>query len=136
MNDNLRRHRAVLKGDVRTLRREKLDSYVLKSAPLDRHVFHFLKLVLTHWVKVNLKGPYSTDVTIANELWSYQVTVQDDRFYHYGRRSTRNFAKPNSQFVVGPRSIGCASFIVKSASVFYSYMSREELLNRVTYKLY
>ena len=48
MKHHLRGHRAVLKGDVQTFYRQELDSYVLKSAPLDLHILHVPKLVLTH----------------------------------------------------------------------------------------
>jgi len=40
-------HSAVLKGDVQTLGRQELDSNVLISALLHRHVLHVPKLVLT-----------------------------------------------------------------------------------------
>ena len=39
--------RAVLEGDVQTLGRQEFYSDILKSALLDRHKVHVLKLVLT-----------------------------------------------------------------------------------------
>jgi len=48
---NMRHHvcgrRAVLEGDVQPLRRQELDSNVLKFPLLDGHVMHVSKLVLT-----------------------------------------------------------------------------------------
>ena len=58
-------HSAVLKGDVQTFGRKELDSNVLKSALLHRHVLHVPKLVLTRCVGVEPKRPYATDGAVA-----------------------------------------------------------------------
>jgi len=39
--------RAVLERDVQTLRRQEIDSNVLKSPLLDGHIMHVSKMVLT-----------------------------------------------------------------------------------------
>ena len=76
MKHHFGRHSSLLKGDVQTLGLQELDSNVLKSALLHRHVLHVLKLVLTHGVGVELKRPYATDCAVAQELHRYQVTVE------------------------------------------------------------
>jgi len=43
-------HRVVRKRDVLTLDRHEIDSNILKSTLLHRHVLHVPKLVLTHSV--------------------------------------------------------------------------------------
>jgi len=50
MKHQIRRHSVVVKWDVQILGHQKLDSNVLKSALLHRHVLHVLKLVLTRGV--------------------------------------------------------------------------------------
>jgi len=57
MKHNSCGHNAVHKGDVSTLGRQVLDSNVLKSAQLHRHVLHVPKLLLTHCVGVEPKRP-------------------------------------------------------------------------------
>jgi len=69
-------HSAVIKGDLQTFGRQELDSNVLKSALLHRHVLHVSKLVLAHGVGVEPKGPYATDGAVAQELRRYHVTVE------------------------------------------------------------
>jgi len=71
-----RGHSAVRKGDVRTFGHQELDSNILKSALLHRHVLHVPKLVLAHCVEVELKGSYVTDFAVAEELCRYHVTVE------------------------------------------------------------
>jgi len=68
-------HSAVLKGDVQTFGRKELDSNVLKSALLHRHVLHVPKLVLARGVDVGQKRPYATEGAVTLELWKYHVTV-------------------------------------------------------------
>ena len=65
MKHHFRRHSAVPKGDVQTFGRQELDSNVLKSALLDRHVLHVLKLVLTHAFVVGPKRRYASDGAVA-----------------------------------------------------------------------
>ena len=45
-------HSAVRKGDVQTIGRQELDSNVLKSTLLHRHILRVQKLVLEHCVGV------------------------------------------------------------------------------------
>jgi len=61
-------HSAVRKGAVQTLGRQELNSNVLKSALLHRHVLHVPKLVLAHCVGVEPKRPYATEGAVAQEL--------------------------------------------------------------------
>jgi len=63
---------------MQTYGRDELDSYVLESALLYRHVLYVPKLVLTHSVGVEPKRPYTTDCAVVQELRSYQVTVEYD----------------------------------------------------------
>ena len=76
MKHNFRGQCAVRKLDVQSLGRQELDSNVLKSALLHRHVLHVPKLVLSHCVGVEPIRPYTTDGAIALELRRYQVTVE------------------------------------------------------------
>jgi len=69
-------HSAVRKGDVQNLGRQELDSNVLKSAVLHRHVLLVPKLLLAHCVWVEPKRPYATDCAVAQELRIYHVTVE------------------------------------------------------------
>jgi len=75
MKHQLRGVRAVLQADVQNLRRQGLDSYVPKSAQLDRHELHVPKLVLTFCGRVEAKRPHATDDAVTHELWRYQVRV-------------------------------------------------------------
>ena len=68
MTHHFRGHSAVHKGDVQTFGRQELDSNVLKSALLHRHVLHVPKLVLAHCVGVEPKRPYATEGAVAQEL--------------------------------------------------------------------
>ena len=68
-------HRAVRKGDVQTVGRQELNSNVLKSTLLHRHVLQVPKLLLTHFVGVEPKRPNLTDGAVAQELRRYQVTL-------------------------------------------------------------
>jgi len=52
MKHHFRRHSAVPKGDVQTFSHQELPSNILKSALLNWHVLHVLKLVLTYGVRV------------------------------------------------------------------------------------
>jgi len=74
MKHQFRRHSNVLKGDVQTFGRQGLDSNVLKSTLLQRHVLHVPKFVLAHGVGVEPKRPYAS--AVAQELRRYQVTVE------------------------------------------------------------
>jgi len=76
MKHHFRRHSAVLEGDVQTLGRQELDSNVLKSALLHRHVLHVPKLVLAHGVGVEPIRPFASDGAVAQELLGYHVTVE------------------------------------------------------------
>ena len=69
-------HSAVRKGDVQTFGRQELDSDVLKSVLLHRHVLHVPKLVLAHCVEVEPKRPYAKDCAFDQELRRYNVTVE------------------------------------------------------------
>jgi len=62
MKHHLRRHSAVLKGDVQTLGRYEVDSNVPKSVLLHRHVLHVLKLVVTYCVSVSRNVPMQRTV--------------------------------------------------------------------------
>ena len=92
---------------------------------------HVLKLVLTYCVRVDLKRPYATDGTVANELSTYQVTIKEDGVYPSGDEEHETSQSPTSQLEVDLRSIVCASFTMKCACVFCSKLYREALLNRV-----
>jgi len=76
MMHHIRRHSAVLKGDMQTFGRQEIHSNVLKSALLHWHVLHVLKLVLTHGFRVQPKRPYAMDGAVTQELRRYQVTVE------------------------------------------------------------
>ena len=76
MKHHLRRHSAVLKGDVQTLGRQELHSNVLEPALLHRHVLHVPKLVLANGVGVEQKRPYESDGAVAQELRNNHVTVE------------------------------------------------------------
>jgi len=76
MKHNFRGHSAVLKGEVKTFVREELDSNVLKSALLHRHVLHVPKLVLAHGVGVEPKRPNATDGAVVQKLCRYHVIVE------------------------------------------------------------
>ena len=52
MKQHIWGHSAVLKWDVPTLCPQEFHSNVLKSALLQRHVLHVLKLMLAHKVRV------------------------------------------------------------------------------------
>jgi len=70
-------HSAVRKGDVQTLGREELESNVLKSALLHRHVLYVPKLVLAQLgAGLEPKRPYATDGADAQELRRYHITVE------------------------------------------------------------
>ena len=74
MKHHFRRHSALRKGDVQSFGCQELDSNVLKSTLLHRHVLYVL--VLTHGVSVEPILPYATDGAVAQELRNYQVTVE------------------------------------------------------------
>ena len=76
MKHHFRRHSAVRKGVVQTLGRQELDSNVLKSALLHRHVLHVPKLVLAHGFGVEPKCLYTTDCAVAQEKRNNYVTVE------------------------------------------------------------
>ena len=76
MKHHCRGHRAVHKGDGQTLGRQEIDSNVLKSALLHRHVLPVSKLVLAHGVGVEPKRPYAADSAVAQELRRHHVTVE------------------------------------------------------------
>ena len=61
MKHHFREHRAVRKGNLRTLGRQELDSNILKSALVHWHLLHVPILVLTQRVGVGTKRPYATD---------------------------------------------------------------------------
>jgi len=65
MKHHFRRHSAVFKEDVQTLGRQELDSNILKSALLYRHVLHVAKLVLVHGVALETKRPFASDGVVA-----------------------------------------------------------------------
>jgi len=76
MKHYVRGHGAVLKGDVQSFGRQELDSNVLESALFHSLVLHVPKLVLAHGVGIEPKIPYTADGLVAQELRSYQVTVE------------------------------------------------------------
>ena len=86
--------------------------------------------------------PHKTDGAIANELWSYKIKVYHDVIRagrnvdlfrdSSGGEEHENKETPTFQFGKVPRSMIRHNFTVKSACVFFSYISWEALLNRVT----
>ena len=75
LKHHLRGHSAVCKRDVQIFGRQELDSNVLNSALLHRHVLQVPILLLTHCVVVEPKRPYAPDGAVTHELQRYHVTV-------------------------------------------------------------
>jgi len=71
MKHHLRGRRAVLEGDVHHLVRQEFSSDTLKSAVLDRHIVHVLKIVLTREEDVCL---HASDGAVAHEMRGNQFT--------------------------------------------------------------
>jgi len=76
------------------LRRQELDTEVLKSLLLDGHVLHVMKLVLTRYGRED-ESPHSTDGAVAQKFRRHKVTVNLGGVFHYVRRGTRNFTDPH-----------------------------------------
>jgi len=66
--------RAVLEWVAQSLRRQELDSDVLKSPLLGGHILHVMKIVLTRCGKLD-DGPYAMDGAVAHKSWRYQFTA-------------------------------------------------------------
>jgi len=120
MKHHFRRHSAVRKGVVQTLGRQELDSNVLKSALLHRHVLHVPKLVLAHGFVVEPKRAYASNGAVAQELQRYHVRVELDGVSPSGDEEHEISQTATSHLEVEPRSIGWVSFTVNSAFVFWS----------------
>ena len=118
MKHNFRRHSAIREWDVQAFRREEIDSNVLKSALLHRHV---LNVRNSCWhIRWGRAETFACNGRCCRpgiaEISRYSRVGRGP----FGRRRTRNFT--DSQFPIGGRTkvYSVGYFTVKSACVFCS----------------